>query len=92
MAGEPPVETAKRELHEEADLTASTWHVLADYYPSGGGTSEAVRVFLARDLAQVPASERHERMDEEATWWVRGCLWTRRWTPLPRGVSTHRPW
>jgi len=65
VAGEPPVETAKRELCEEADLTAATWHVLADYFPSGGGNSEAVRVFLARDLATVPEAERHVRTDEE---------------------------
>lgn len=65
VADEPPVETAKRELHEEADLTASTWHVLADFYPSAGGSSEAVRVFLARDLAQVPEFDRHVRTDEE---------------------------
>jgi len=65
VADEPPVETAKRELHEEADLTAATWHVLADFYPSGGGSSEAVRVFLARDLAPVPAADRHVRTDEE---------------------------
>lgn len=62
---EPPVEAAKRELHEEADLTAATWHVLADFFPSGGGSSEAVRVFLARDLATVPEAERHVRTDEE---------------------------
>jgi len=62
---EPPVEAAKRELHEEADLTAATWHVLADYFPSGGGSSEAVRVFLARDLAPVPEADRHERVAEE---------------------------
>lgn len=65
VAGEPPVEAAKRELHEEADLTAATWHVLADYFPSGGGSSEAVRVFLARNLAAVPEAERHVRTDEE---------------------------
>jgi len=62
---ELPVEAAKRELHEEADLTAATWHVLADFFPSGGGSSEAVRVFLARDLATVPEAERHVRTDEE---------------------------
>ncbi|WP_084040159.1 NUDIX hydrolase [Demequina sp. NBRC 110053] len=66
LAGEDPLEAARRELHEEADLAASTWHTLVDYYPSGGGVSEAVRVFLARDLAPVPESERHEREDEEA--------------------------
>lgn len=64
--GEEPVDAARRELHEEADLSASTWHTLVDYYPSGGGTSEAVRVFLARDLTPVPEDERHERHDEEA--------------------------
>ena len=65
VADEPPVEAAKRELHEEADLTAATWHVLADFFPSGGGSSEAVRIFLARDLAVVPEAERHVRTDEE---------------------------
>ncbi len=65
VADELPVETARRELHEEADLTAVTWHVLADYFPSGGGSSEAVRVFLARDLSAVPEAERHVRTDEE---------------------------
>ncbi|WP_084078521.1 NUDIX hydrolase [Demequina sp. NBRC 110057] len=66
MAGEAPVDAARRELFEEADLTASVWHTLADYYPSGGGTSEAVRVFLARGIAAVPEDRRHVREDEEA--------------------------
>ncbi|MCB2413878.1 NUDIX hydrolase [Demequina sp. TTPB684] len=65
FAGEAPVDAAKRELHEEADLTATTWHALADYYPSGGGSSEAVRVFLARDLSAVPAADQHTRTEEE---------------------------
>jgi len=65
VADEPPVEAAKRELYEEADLTAATWHVLADYFPSGGGSSEAVRIFLARDLREVPGPDRHVRTDEE---------------------------
>ncbi len=65
VGDELPVEAAKRELHEEADLTAATWHVLADFFPSGGGSSEAVRGFLARDLATVPEAERHVRTDEE---------------------------
>ncbi len=65
VADEPPVEAAKRELYEEADLTAARWHVLVDFFPSGGGSSEAVRVFLARDLAEVPEADRHVRTDEE---------------------------
>ncbi len=65
MAGEAPVDGARRELHEEADLTAATWHTLVDYLPSGGSSSEAVRVFLARDIGSVPDGERHERTGEE---------------------------
>ena len=63
--GESLVAAAQRELWEEADLTASTWHVLADYFPSGGGSSELVRVFLARDLSEVALAERFERGEEE---------------------------
>ena len=63
--GEPPHVGAARELHEEADLVARTWHVLADYVSSPGGLDEVLRIYLARDLATVPAGERHERDSEE---------------------------
>ena len=63
--GEAPHLAAARELHEEADLVASTWHVLADYVSSPGGLDEALRVYLARDLADVPHADRHERAGEE---------------------------
>src|SRR5690606_8804544 len=65
IVGESLVDAARRELHAEADLTAATWHTLVDYFPSGGGSSELVRVFLARDLEFVPDAERHERTEEE---------------------------
>jgi len=65
VAGEPAQEAAARELGEEADLRAGRWDVLADYYTTPGGSSEAVRVFLARDLTAVPEAERHVREDEE---------------------------
>ncbi|MBN2177189.1 MAG: NUDIX hydrolase [Demequinaceae bacterium] len=72
VAGEDPLETAKRELHEEADLTADTWHVLLDVFSSPGGSSEAIRLYLARDLNPVPEAERHvrdaEEHDIEARW------------------------
>lgn len=64
--GEPPLEAARRELAEEADLRAARWEVLVDWFSSPGGMDEAVRVYLARDLAGVPATERHERVHEEA--------------------------
>jgi 8-oxo-dGDP phosphatase len=63
--GEPPHVTAARELHEEAALVAGEWHVLLDHYSSPGGSSEALRVYLARDLAEVPDDELHEREGEE---------------------------
>jgi ADP-ribose pyrophosphatase len=64
--GEPALETARRELWEEADLRASEWHVLADLLTSPGGSDEAIRVYLARGLTAVPAAERHTREAEEA--------------------------
>ncbi|MFC8502651.1 NUDIX domain-containing protein [Pedococcus sp. NPDC057267] len=63
--GEAPHLAAARELHEEADLTAATWNVLVDYVSSPGGLDEGLRIFLARDLAEVPHAERHDRDGEE---------------------------
>ena len=65
VAGEPPWLGAARELHEEADLIAGLWHVLIDYFGSPGGISEALRVFLARDLTDVRHDERFTRESEE---------------------------
>lgn len=66
VPGEDPVAAARRELAEEADLTATRWWVLADYLTTPGGSDEALRVFLARGLAEVPHADRHRRQDEEA--------------------------
>jgi ADP-ribose pyrophosphatase len=66
VPGEPLQAAAARELYEEADLRAATWHTLADFYTSPGGSSEAIRIFLARDISVVPVPERHVREDEEA--------------------------
>ena len=63
--GENPWLAAARELHEEADLVAATWHTLVDYYSSPGGLDEALRIYLARDLTAVPEHERHDRDGEE---------------------------
>lgn len=63
--GEDPWRAAARELHEEADLVAQQWHVLVDYFTSPGGMNEALRVYLARGLSQVPDGHRHEREGEE---------------------------
>jgi 8-oxo-dGTP pyrophosphatase MutT (NUDIX family) len=65
--GESAVEAAKRELFEEASLTAGQWQVLIDLYPSPGMSDEAIRVFLARDLADVPDVDRFVPEHEEIT-------------------------
>ncbi|MDQ0869732.1 8-oxo-dGTP pyrophosphatase MutT (NUDIX family) [Arthrobacter sp. V1I9] len=66
VEGEDFVVGAARELAEEADLAAGTWNVLADFFNSPGSSSEAIRIYLARNLTHVPHHERHERTDEEA--------------------------
>ena len=74
VAGEDPLDAARRELAEEADLRADEWHLLVDYYNSPGGSSESFRCYLARVLHDVPHDERHDRHAEErdmATSWVR---------------------
>jgi len=62
---EPAHLAAARELLEEADLAAGEWHLLLDHNASPGGSSESLRVFLARDLREVPLAERHQRDAEE---------------------------
>jgi 8-oxo-dGDP phosphatase len=66
LHGEPPVEAARRELAEEADLRAERWDTLVDWFNSPGGMDEAIRVYLARGLSDVPHDERHTREHEEA--------------------------
>ncbi|MEU4681330.1 NUDIX hydrolase [Micromonospora sp. NPDC023737] len=66
VSGEDLAAAAARELAEEVDLTAGRMDVLVDLHSSPGFTDELVRVFLARDLADVPPERRHERRDEEA--------------------------
>jgi 8-oxo-dGDP phosphatase len=62
---EDPLGAAQRELAEEAGLMASDWKVLVDFYNSPGGSSEAIRIFLARGVAQVPGGRIHTGEAEE---------------------------
>lgn len=66
VEGEDFVVGAGRELAEEADLVAARWNVLADFFNSPGSSSEAIRIYLARGLSDVPGHELHVRTDEEA--------------------------
>lgn len=65
IPGEESRVAAERELAEEADLKAARWDVLVDFFTSPGGSTEPLRVFLARDLETTETS--FEREDEEAT-------------------------
>jgi 8-oxo-dGDP phosphatase len=73
VPGEPLVETAQRELLEEAGYLAADWHVLTDIFTSPGFSTERLRVFLARQLTHVPDAERdyvpnHEEAHLEIEW------------------------
>ncbi|MFB6678641.1 NUDIX domain-containing protein [Streptomyces sp. NPDC057684] len=65
IPGENPLHAAQRELYEEAHVKAEDWRVLTDVYTTPGGCSEAVRIFLARDLSEAEG-ERFDVEDEEA--------------------------
>ena len=57
------MEAAKRELVEETGLAADNWNVLVDVAVSPGFTDEALRVYLATGIREVP---RPDPEDEEA--------------------------
>jgi 8-oxo-dGDP phosphatase len=65
--GEPPLETAKRELAEEALLAADRWSLLTTTYSTPGFCDEAVLVYLAEELRDVERPEgflvEHEEAD-----------------------------
>lgn len=77
VTGEDPLAAAKRELAEEADISATDWNVLAEFYTSPGGSNEAIRIYLARGIAELDA---FERIDEEADIELR-------WVPLDECVD-----
>ena len=79
VAAESPLVAAQRELAEEAGLTADRWWVLADWFNSPGGSTEAFRCFLARDLHPLPGG-RPPRSGEEFDLPVR-------WVPLDEAVQ-----
>lgn len=80
VAGEPADVTAARELAEESGFQAQTWHVLVDFFNSPGGSSEAIRVFLARDLSEIPGGRPRTGEAEES-------FLPRAWVPLDEAVA-----
>lgn len=77
VADEDPLVAAKRELQEEAGLTADRWTLLNDIFTSPGFAEEAVRIYLAEGLHEV---DRPEPGEEEADM-------TAAWVPLSEAVD-----
>ncbi len=50
--GEPPLETARRELKEETGLVAAKWEQIARVHTSNSATDEEGFLFLAEELTQ----------------------------------------
>lgn len=80
VAGESAHEAAARELAEEAGYVAGTWNVLVDFFNSPGGSSEAIRVYLARGLTELPEGRPMTGEAEEA--WL-----PRVWVSLSEAVD-----
>jgi 8-oxo-dGDP phosphatase len=65
--GEPPLETARRELAEEVQLAADRWSLLTTHYPSPGFCDELVVLYLAEGLSEAARPDgftvEHEELD-----------------------------
>ena len=70
VEGEPPLDTARRELAEEADLMAEHWSELITFHTSPGGSNETLRIFEARGLLPTEAFARDQEEAEIVTRWV----------------------
>ncbi|HEY6738239.1 MAG TPA: NUDIX hydrolase, partial [Actinopolymorphaceae bacterium] len=66
VEGEDYLAAAQRELYEEGHVRARDWRVLVDGFTSPGLTSEALRIYLARELEAVPEADRHNGIHEES--------------------------
>lgn len=72
---EPPLECAKRELAEEAGVTARQWEPLGQIFSSPGVFTEVIHIFLARGLSPCESgAEPHEVFES-------------RWVPLDDAAS-----
>lgn len=54
--GEPPLETAKRELLEETGYVASSWRYVATIHPVVAYSSERIEIYLAQGLTHQGAT------------------------------------
>ncbi len=76
--GESWLAGAQRELAEEVGLRADRWQVLVDLFTTPGANQEALRVYLARDLAPSGQPDgfalQHEEAHMEVCWAARADL------------------
>ena len=63
-AGEPPAETARRELAEEAGVVADDWTSLGVMVSSPGVFTEKVFLYLARGLTSTPTDVEFDEIIE----------------------------
>lgn len=62
--GEPALQTAQRELEEEAGLRATQWQVLGQILTTPGFCDEVIHLYLAQDLQSVTARpQAHESIE-----------------------------
>src|SRR5690606_2851959 len=76
VAGEDPVACAHRELAEEVGLRAASMELLCEFRNSPGFSDEHHRIYLARDLAEVPLDR--QGVEEQAM--------TIEWYPVAEAV------
>ncbi len=62
--GEAPEDTARRELAEEAGLTARTWRKLGEVVTAPGFCDEVLHLYLARGLVPVAAAPEEDEYIE----------------------------
>jgi 8-oxo-dGTP pyrophosphatase MutT (NUDIX family) len=80
IPSENPLDAAQRELAEEAGVRADRWDTLVDFYNSPGGSSEAIRIYLAREISELTEG----RVDTgEAEELDLPCVWL----PLEKAVD-----
>ncbi|MGB7982970.1 MAG: NUDIX hydrolase [Candidatus Nanopelagicales bacterium] len=77
---EDPLECARRELAEEAGVSAERWSPLLGLALSPGGTSERIIVFLATGLTVDPDSRPHTGEAEEREL-------PQAWVPIPDAMD-----
>lgn len=80
VAGEEPLAAAKRELAEEAGVTATEWQPLLQLALSPGGMDERIQIFKASGLTVAPHARPHTGEAEELDL-------PQKWVPISEAVA-----